>query len=67
MSNRTDKPKKSVAQLVTMMRDEKGITFNLISESDAAYYLAYVNNYMRTASYRKNYTKYQGGSNDGQI
>ena len=66
MSNRTDKPKKSVAQLVTMMRDEKGITFNLISESDAAYYLAYVNNYMRTASYRKNYTKYQGGINDGK-
>lgn len=41
MSNRTDKPKKSVAQLVTMMRDEKGITFNLISENDAAYYLAH--------------------------
>lgn len=66
MSNRINKPKKTSKEIVDMMRDEKGITFKYISEVAAADYLTNVNNYMRTAAYRKNYTKVQGGKNDGK-
>ena len=66
MSNRQDKPKMSAADLVKKMRDEKGITFNLVSEADAERYLSDINNYFRTASYRKNYQKYQRGANQGK-
>ena len=66
MSNRQDKPKMSAADLVIKMRDEKGITFNLVSEAEAERYLSDINNYFRTASYRKNYQKYQRGANQGK-
>ena len=66
MSNRHDKPKMSAADLVKKMRDEKGITFNLVSETEAERYLSDINNYFRTASYRKNYQKYQRGANPGK-
>lgn len=66
MSNKTTKPKKTTSQLISMMRNDKGITFNYISEEKAADFLSDVNNYMRTASYRKNYTKVHGGPNDGK-
>ena len=66
MSNRINKPKKTSKEIVDMMRDEKGITFKYISEDAAVDYLTNVNNYMRTAAYRKNYTKVQGGKNDGK-
>ena len=66
MSNRQDKPKMSAADLVKKMRDEKGITFNLVSEAEAERYLSDINNYFRTASYRKNYQKYQRGVNQGK-
>lgn len=56
----------SSQQIVDMMRDDKGITFNYVSETDAVDYLTNVNNYMRTAAYRKNYTKVQGGKNAGK-
>lgn len=63
---KVSKPKMTSMEIVKMMRDEKGITFKYISEEDAAGYLSNVNNYMRTASYRKNYTKVQGGKNNGK-
>ena len=66
MSNRKDKPKMSAADLVKKMRDEKGITFNLVSEVEAERHLSDINNYFRTASYRKNYQKYQPGANQGK-
>lgn len=66
MSNRINKPKKISKELVDMMRDIKGITFKYTTEDSAADYLTNVNNYMRTASYRKNYTKVQGGKNHGK-
>ena len=66
MSNRQDKPKMSAADLVKKMRDEKGITFNLVSEAEAERYLSDINNYLRTASYRKNYQKYQRGTHQGK-
>ena len=42
-----------------MLKDEKGITFSIMSETEAAEYLSKRNNYMRTASYRKNYAKHE--------
>lgn len=45
---------------------EKGVTFSLVSEKDAAEYLKFNNNYFKLASYRKNYEKYHGGKKDGQ-
>ncbi|MCQ2555129.1 MAG: Abi family protein [Clostridia bacterium] len=64
--NNPRKPKMSAEELVRKMRDEKGITFNYMSEWDAVQYLRNTENYMRVASYRKNYTKIQGGKNDGK-
>lgn len=53
MGNRTDKPKQTAQQLITKMKNEKGISFKYTSESDAENYLANINNYLRTAAYRK--------------
>lgn len=66
MSNRINKPKLSPQQLVAKMRDEKGILFNLSSESDVADFLANHNNYLRTACYRVCYPKYQAGNDKGK-
>ena len=49
-----------------MLRDQKGITFNGMSESEAEAYLTTTNNYLRTASYRKNYRKHRTGPNEGK-
>lgn len=66
MSNFEAKPILTSAQLVQKMKEEKGITFSHISEKEAEKYLFKVNNFLRTASYRKNYQKYQKGSNEGK-
>ena len=66
MSNRTEKPMRSPAELVAMLRDEKGITFHHMSESEAEQYLTDRNNYLRTASYRKNYDKHRTGGTAGK-
>jgi len=66
MSNRIDKPMRSPADLVTKLKDEKGITFNYMDTTEAEMHLSDKNNYLRTASYRKNYEKHQTGSNEGK-
>lgn len=66
MGNISHKPKLTAQQLVYKMRDEKGIRFKYTSESDAEVYLAKVNNYLRTAAYRKNYQKNLKGCNKGK-
>ena len=63
MGNRTDKPKQTAQQLIAKMKNEKGISFKYTSESDAENYLANINNYLRTAAYRKNYQKHKKGIN----
>lgn len=59
------KPKLPAEQLVTKMRDEKGITFEHMSEEDAIDFLKRKNNYYRLAAYRKNYDKRLNGENRG--
>ena len=66
MGNKTDKPKQTALQLVMKMKNEKGIQFKYTSESKAENYLANVNNYLRTAAYRKNYQKHTKGINNGK-
>lgn len=66
MSNRVDKPKRSPAELVAMLKDEKGITFKYMDTVEAEQYLSDRNNYLRTASYRKNYDKHKTGDNEGK-
>lgn len=66
MGNRTDKPKQTAQQLIAKMKNEKGISFKYTSESDAENYLANINNYLRTAAYRKNYQKHIKGINNGK-
>ena len=66
LSNIEEKPVLSSAQLIQKMKDEKGITFCIVSEKEAEEYLFNINNFLRTASYRKNYQKYQKGSNEGK-
>lgn len=65
MSNRINKPKQTAAQLITKMKN-KGITFKYITEEEAAEYLTDKNNYLRTATYRKNYQKHNKGLNIGK-
>lgn len=66
MVNRVTKPKMSVSQLVSDMKDIRGITFNYMDETIAIDYLSNINNYLRTAAYRKNYQKYQKGPKKGK-
>ena len=66
MNNRADKPMRSPAELVAMLRDGKGITFNYMTPAEAEAYLNDRNNYLRTASYRKNYEKHTTGENVGK-
>lgn len=66
MSINKRKPKLTSKQIVEKLKNEKGVTFNYVTEEEAETYLSSVNNYMRTASYRKNYTKIQGGKNTGK-
>ena len=60
------KPKKTVEEIVDKMKKDKGITFNYMSRLKAIEFLSSTNNYLRTASYRKNYQKYTNGSNKGK-
>lgn len=64
--NRADKPKKTANELVDMLKNEKGITFDIMTEAEAVNYFRDINNYLRTASYRKNYEKHQSGKNVGK-
>lgn len=59
------KPKLSAERLVAKMKNEKGITFEHMSEEDAVYFLKRKNNYYRLAAYRKNYDKRLNGENKG--
>lgn len=63
MINKIEKPKLTSAQLIQKAKDDRGITFNYISEQDAEAYIQLKNNYLRTAAYRKNYQKYLNGTN----
>jgi len=66
MGHRSDKPKQTASQLVTKMKNEKGIRFKYTSEETAEDYLSNINNYLRTAAYRKNYQKHTKGINKGK-
>lgn len=66
MSNRELKIKMPTASLIEYMKNEQGITFNYISEAEALDYITYVNNYFRTAAYRRNYRKYNCGPDFGK-
>ena len=61
-----DKPKLSPSQIIHKIKEEKGITFNYISESEAEEFLRDKNNYYRLASYRKNYDNKMFGPNKGK-
>ena len=64
--NKIDKPKLTSDQLVSKLKNEKGVTFRYEDEKSAERFLHDKNNYMRTASYRKNYVKYTKGINKGK-
>ena len=66
MSNKINKPMMTSESLVAKMRDEKGITFKYVTEEKAQAYLTDINNYLRTAAYRQNYSKYTRGVNTGK-
>lgn len=59
------KPLLSTDDLIQHMK-QKGIQFNLMSESDAKTYLENNNYFFKLASYRNNYTKRQRGACTGQ-
>lgn len=55
----------TVDELIDHMK-KKGITFSIVSESDAKKFLCENNYYMKLASYRTNYPKHETGSKSGQ-
>jgi abortive infection bacteriophage resistance protein len=55
----------TTTELIEHMKN-KGITFNIVSEEDAKSFLQENNYYMKLASYRANYPKYESGSKKGQ-
>lgn len=65
LSNIETKPILTSLQLIQKMKG-KGISFSLVSEEEAEKYLFNVNNFLRTASYRKNFQKNQKGANKGK-
>lgn len=59
------KPKLTSQELIDKMKS-KGIEFNIVDEGNAKVFLSNHNNYFRVSSYRKNYDKYQKGTNKGK-
>lgn len=59
------KPMLSVNEQIERLK-EKGVTFNLFSEHDAAEYLRSNNYYFKLSAYRRNYDKREGGPLSGQ-
>lgn len=59
------KPSLTVAQQVEHLRSQ-GVTFDLMSEREAAEYLSGANDYLRTRSYRKLYPRQLEGERKGQ-
>lgn len=55
------KPKKTANQLISGLKHDKGIAFDLITENDAEQFLMTRNNYFRLMSYKKNYSKDSNG------
>lgn len=64
--NRTDKPKKTTSQLIKQL-ESKGVKFQIMSIDEADDFLQNRNNYMRLASYRKNYETSRGINQDKYI
>ena len=58
-------PMLSVNEQIERLK-EKGVTFNLFSEHDAAEYLRSNNYYFKLSAYRRNYDKREGGPLSGQ-
>ena len=59
------KPWSSPVQQVQCLK-EKGISFDLMTESEAERYLAANSNYFRVASYKHGFPRVVGGQNDGK-
>ena len=59
------KPALTVEQQIEHLK-EKGVKFEHSSERQAADYLAHRCNFFKLASYRKLFSKYQGGEQDGR-
>jgi len=60
--SKMDRPKLTAAEQVEHLRN-KGIKFNIVSETEALAYLSENNNYFKLRAYRKNYPKHPDGIN----
>lgn len=63
MSNKINKPMMTSESLVAKMREKRELPFKYVTEEKAEAYLTDINNYLRTAAYRQNYSKYTRGVN----
>lgn len=59
------KPMLDAREQIEHLKD-RGVKFDLISDSDAEIYLKGNNNYFKLTSYRKNFPKYENGVNKGK-
>lgn len=58
-----EKPKLSIDEQISHMRDNRGIKFNIVNEQKAKEYLMFNSYYFRIKSYAKNFDKYKNGPN----
>ena len=61
----TKKPILTSKELIDHMK-AKGIKFNIVDETDAQHFLDEHNYFFKLSAYRKNYVKYQSGTNKGK-
>ncbi|MBS4024340.1 MAG: Abi family protein [Clostridia bacterium] len=60
------KEKLSIDDMITHMREKKGISFTIVDEAVAKDFLEYNNYYFKIKAYAKNYEKYSKGVNTGK-
>ena len=58
-----EKPKLSIDEQISHMRDNRGIKFNIVNEQKAKEYLMFNSYYFRIKSYAKIFDKYKNGPN----
>ena len=61
-----DRPKLTIPEQIAYMRDKKGISFELIDETEAEIFLRESNYYFKLKAFEKNYSKYASGDNKGK-
>lgn len=61
-----ERPKLTIPEQISYMRDVKGIKFNIVNEESAAHFLSSNNYYFKLKAFAKNYSKCNSGPEKGK-